>query len=78
MTGEVIPLRPRPAPARRVPAPPPDAARQALAAIIAEAGTAAQEAAARGERQAAADLAALAVLARNGLVALNEGGGHER
>lgn len=75
MAAEVIPLRPRPAPARRAPAPPPDACRQALASIIAEAAEAAQHAAARGERLAAADLTGLAVVARNGLVALNGGGG---
>ncbi|ACI98691.1 hypothetical protein [Rhodospirillum centenum] len=74
MTGDVIPLHPRPAPARRVPAPPPDAARRALAAIIAEAATAAMEAGARGEKLAAADFAALAVVARNGLLTLNDGG----
>lgn len=77
---DVLPFRraakPAPAPARRrVPAPPPDAARLALAAIIAEAAEAAQHAAARGERIAAGDLTALAVMARNALVALNEGGG---
>lgn len=78
MTARVIPLRPRPAPARRAPAPPPDAARLALAAIVAEAAEAAQHATARGEKQAARDLTGLAVVARNALLTLTSGGGDGR
>ncbi|MFC7332930.1 hypothetical protein [Rhodocista pekingensis] len=75
MAARVIPFSARPAPVRRVPAPPPDAARLALAAIVAQAAEAAQEAAGRGEKLAAADLIGLAVTARNALVAMNGGGG---